>query len=71
MCSWLDMEGWLSSEAASCGLGSRHEVLREISFLSRGPDINSEHSVCGAEAGAHGTPARLGTVLGACVLAAH
>lgn len=55
----------------SCGLGLWHEVLREISFLSRGPDVNSERPVCGAEAGTHGTTACLGTVLGACVLAAH
>ena len=35
----------------SCGLGSRHEGLREISFLGRGPDVNGEHPVCGAEVG--------------------
>lgn len=54
-----------------CGLGSRHEGLREISFLGRGLDVNSERPICGAEAGARSTPACLDTVLGACVLAAH
>lgn len=54
-----------------CGLGSRHEGLREISFLGRGLDVNSERPICGAEARARSTPACLDTVLGACVLAAH